>query len=164
MKQYSRSAISRPDREAAGLNGPRPENDQRPAVTPLFLIAMLNAKRARQDPPQRKARGSLALAAAGLALAARCWGRSAASGTSPHETSRSFQEPDKERPIRSGDSKKTIQEGSGGLVFFGAGHVASAEPPELSKGGALEIRAETAKRPLYPPLNSAVLESYHNCG
>ena len=39
-------------------------------------------------PPQRKARGSLALAAAGLALAARCWGRSAASGTSPHETSK----------------------------------------------------------------------------
>ena len=35
---------------------------------------------------------------------------------------------------------------------------------ELSKGGALEIRAETAKRPLYPPLSSAVRESYHMAG
>ena len=37
--------------------------------------------------------------------------------------------------------------------------MASAEPPELSKG-----RAETAKRPLYPPLSSAVRESYHMAG
>ena len=67
------------------------------------------------------------------------------------KTSRSFQEPDKERPIRSRGSKKTIQEGSIGLVVFGAGHVAGAEPPELFKGGAFEIRAETAKtRPFTP--------------
>ena len=49
------------------------------------------------------------------------------------------------------DSKKPVQEGSFGLVFFGAGHVASAEPPELSKGGAFEIRAETAKPAPLPP-------------
>ena len=54
-------------------------------------------------------------------------------------------------PMVGCDSKKPVQEGSIGLVVFGAGHVNRAEPPELFKGGAFEIRAETAKQPLYPP-------------
>ena len=50
-------------------------------------------------------------------------------------------------PILGCDSKKPVQEGSIGLVVFGAGHVNRAEPPELFKGGAF---AKLAKRPESP--------------
>ena len=43
--------------------------------------------------------------------------------------------------------EKPVQEGSIGLVVFGAGHVNRAEPPELFKGGAFE---KLAKRPESP--------------
>ena len=50
-------------------------------------------------------------------------------------------------PMVGCDSKKPVQEGSIGLVVFGAGHVNRAEPPELFKGGAFE---KLAKRPESP--------------
>ena len=60
-------------------------------------------------------------------------------------------------PLLGCDSKKPVQEGSIGLVVFGAGHVNRAEPPELFKGGAFEKLAKRPKSPVSakaPALNA----------